>query len=35
MSRVLDIDLRHNKAAAMTVFDATVTVTSQFAMHLG
>jgi hypothetical protein len=35
MSRALDIDLGRNKAAAITVFDATVTVTSQFAMHLG
>jgi hypothetical protein len=35
MSRALDIDLGRNKAAAITVFDATVTVTSQFAVHLG
>jgi hypothetical protein len=34
MSRALDIDLGCNKAAAITVFDATVTVTSQFALHL-
>jgi hypothetical protein len=35
MSRALDIDLGRNKAAAIMAFDATVTVTSQFAMHLG
>jgi hypothetical protein len=34
MSRALDIDLGRNKAAAITVFDANVTVTSRFAMHL-
>jgi hypothetical protein len=35
MSRALNIDLGRDKAAAITVFDATITMTSQFAMHLG
>jgi hypothetical protein len=35
MSRALDIDRGRNKAAAITVFDGIVTVTSQFAMYLG
>jgi hypothetical protein len=35
MFRALNIDLGRNKMAFIMVFDATVTVTSQFAVHLG
>jgi hypothetical protein len=35
MFRALNIDLGRNKTASIMVFDATVTVKSQFAVHLG
>jgi hypothetical protein len=35
MSHALDIDLGRNKAAAITVFDAILSLMLQFAMHFG